>query len=43
MPDEIYDDLDIWDEKTIKCNCCHLGLCDPELDFHVGTHYIEDE
>jgi hypothetical protein len=25
----------------VKCNLCHLGKCDEELNYHVGTHFIE--
>jgi len=27
----------------MKCNKCHEGNCDEELDFHVGTHYLDSE
>lgn len=26
----------------VKCNLCHQGLCDADLDFHTGEYYVED-
>ena len=25
------------------CNLCHTGRCDPDLDFHEGEYYINDD
>jgi len=27
--------------KKRKCNLCHLGKCDPDVDFHIGEYYLE--
>lgn len=28
--------------KKRKCNLCHLGKCDPDLDYHIGEYYLEE-
>jgi len=25
----------------MKCNLCHQGFCDEELDFHIGEYYLD--
>ena len=33
--------IDIY-ETHQRCNLCHQGLCDADLDFHTGEYYVED-
>jgi hypothetical protein len=33
--------IDLYVNKIRKCNLCYQGKCDPDLDFHIGTHFIE--
>lgn len=27
----------------VKCNLCNKGLCDEDLNFHIGEYFIENK